>query len=151
MPIFLLFLFIPLIEIAAFIEIGGRIGLGATILLVVTTAIIGTILLRRQGTETMQSLRASLSNGKFPANALFDGFCLVIAGALLITPGFFTDIIGMVLFIPPFRKFLRKILIDKGIIRVYSNVSDSSSNKNYASQNDDVIEGQCHKIDERDL
>lgn len=151
MPIFLVFLFIPLIEIAAFIEIGGRIGLGATIAMVVITALAGTAMLRRQGQETMQGVRRSLSQGKFPAAALFDGFCLVIAGALLITPGFFTDGIGFLLFVPPFRKWLRRMLIDKGIIRVYSNTSDPQRPSSTSPKGDDVIEGSYRKIDERDL
>ena len=101
---------VPLIEIGLFIEIGGWIGLWPTLALVVLTAMIGSWQLRAQGLATLARGREQLDRGQLPARELFDGFCLVIAGALLLTPGFMTDAIGLALFVPGFRDWLRQYL-----------------------------------------
>ncbi len=98
---------VPLIEIGLFIEVGGYIGLWPTLALVVATAIVGSWQLRMQGLATLARGREQLDRGQLPARELFDGFCLVIAGALLLTPGFLTDAVGLALFLPPFRDVLR--------------------------------------------
>ncbi len=107
--LFLLFLCIPLIEIAVFIKIGGLLGLWPTIGIVVLTAMLGAMLFRIQGLATLRQAQASLETNVFPAREVFDGFCLLVAGMLLITPGFATDSLGFLLFFPPFRHFLRRI------------------------------------------
>ncbi len=101
---------VPLIEIGLFIEIGGFIGLWPTLALVVLTAAIGSWQLRTQGLATLARGRQQLDRGQLPARELFDGFCLVIAGAFLLTPGFMTDAIGLALFVPGFRDLLRRSL-----------------------------------------
>ncbi len=101
---------VPLIEIGLFIEIGGWIGLWPTLALVVLTAMVGSWQLRAQGLATLARGRQQLDRGELPARELFDGFCLVIAGALLLTPGFMTDTIGLALFVPAFRDWLRHFL-----------------------------------------
>ena len=85
--IFLALIGVPVIEIAVFIEIGGRIGLWSTVGLIVLTALIGTALLRHQGLSTLARARASLNQGKLPMRELLDGVCLLIAGVLLLTGG----------------------------------------------------------------
>ena len=109
MPLFILGLFIavPIIEIAVFIEIGGRIGLWNTIAVVIVTAMIGTWMLRAQGLKTLENARRNMERQVFPANELFDGVCLLIAGVMLLTPGFVTDAFGFLLFMPPVRAGLR--------------------------------------------
>lgn len=104
------FIGVPLIEIAVFIEIGGQIGLGATLVLIVLTAVLGTWQLRAQGLATLNRARGQLERGVLPAYELFDGLCLLVAGALLLTPGFVTDALGLLLFLPPFRAALRGAL-----------------------------------------
>jgi UPF0716 protein FxsA len=94
---------VPLIEIALFIEVGGRIGLWPTIATVILTALIGTALLRRQGMATLQRAQAEMAAQRMPVRELFDGACLLVAGVLLLTPGFLTDAIGFALLIPPLR------------------------------------------------
>ncbi len=112
LPLFLLALFIgvPLLEIAVFIEVGGRIGLGWTLVVVVATALLGTFLLRRQGFATLRSAQQSMDRGALPMRELFDGLCLLFAGALLLTPGFVTDAVGFALFLPPVRDGLRRLV-----------------------------------------
>lgn len=109
--ILLLLVGTPLVEIWAFIEIGGRIGTGPTIALVVLTAIVGTLLLRIQGLGVIERARADLARGEPPVAAVFDGASLLIAGLLLLTPGFFTDAVGGLLLIPPLRRRLGKALL----------------------------------------
>jgi UPF0716 protein FxsA len=103
----LVFIGVPLIEIAVLIQIGGWIGLWPTLGLIILTAIVGSMELRSQGLATVARLREQLDRGELPAQTLFDGVCLLFAGALLLTPGFVTDILGMALFLPPFRRVLR--------------------------------------------
>ena len=101
--IFLALLGAPLIEIGVFIEVGGRIGLWATLVLIVGTAIAGAVLLRHQGLSTLARARETLARGGLPVQEVADGVCLLIAGALLVTPGFVTDAAGGLLLFPPAR------------------------------------------------
>lgn len=113
MPIFILliaFVSVPLIEIALFIKVGGLIGLWPTLAIVLATAITGTWLLRVQGRAVLMRAQDSLNRQQFPAREVFDGLCLLFAGALLLTPGFFTDALGLLLFFPPFRRLIGKLV-----------------------------------------
>ncbi len=105
MPLLLLvFIGVPLIEVALFVLIGEQIGLWATLATIVLTAIIGTALLRAQGLATLQRVQEELNRGGVPVEAVFDAACLLVAGALLLTPGFLTDFIGFLLFVPTVRR-----------------------------------------------
>jgi len=103
MWLFLLFVAVPLIEIALFIKVGGFLGLWPTLGIVVATAFLGTWLVRAQGAAAMNRLRGSFSQLQDPTQPLADGAMILFAGALLLTPGFFTDAIGFLLLFPPFR------------------------------------------------
>jgi UPF0716 protein FxsA len=103
MWLFLAFLIVPLIEIGLFIEIGGAIGLWPTLAIVVVTAVLGAWLVRAQGIMAMGRLRSSFSRLEDPAEPLAHAAMILIAGALLLTPGFFTDVIGFALLMPPVR------------------------------------------------
>ena len=109
--LFVIFISIPIIEIALFIEVGDRIGLFATIGIVILTAIIGTTLIRHQGLVTIRKAQVSLKENMIPLSEAFDGLCIIIAGALLLTPGFFTDILGLSLFIPSLRSIIKRYII----------------------------------------
>lgn len=119
MPLLLVLAFIgiPLIEIGVFIRVGGLLGLWPTLFIVVATAIAGTSLLRAQGLATLQRFQQSMNSGAFPADELFDGACLLIAGALLLTPGFVTDTLGFGLFIPPIRRALQRLLAQRMTVK----------------------------------
>ena len=106
MPLFLMFLAIPLLEIAAFIVIGGKIGIGPTLAAVVLTALAGSMLLRRQGLAVLARIRADMEARRMPGKALAEGAMIAAAGLLLLTPGFVTDAAGFALFLPPVRTFL---------------------------------------------
>ena len=107
----LAFILTPIIEIAGFITVGGWIGLWPTLLLVLVTAVAGTILVRAQSMSTIAKINQQLSVGEIPGRALFDGLCLFAAALLLLTPGFFTDIIGISLLLPPVRSLLAPRLL----------------------------------------
>lgn len=105
-----LLLVIPVIEIAAFIAIGQQIGIMATLLMILVTAIIGTILLRIQGLGLLARIRGQMEAGKIPGRELGEGAMLLVAGILLLTPGFVTDGIGFSLFLPPVRSAIWSFL-----------------------------------------
>ncbi|MCG6884531.1 MAG: FxsA family protein [Silicimonas sp.] len=103
MRLFLLFLLVPLIEIALFIQVGGLIGLFPTLAIVILTAIAGTVLIRSQGSAVMRQLRENLEDMRDPSEPLAHGAMVLFAGALLLTPGFFTDALGLSLMVPGVR------------------------------------------------
>ncbi len=109
--IFLAFIIVPIAEIAIFIGVGGAIGLWNTLALIVLTAIAGTALLRAQGLSTLRRAQESFARHIFPMAELFDGLCLLVAGAMLLTPGFATDAAGLALFVPWIRAQLRRAML----------------------------------------
>ena len=106
MRLFLLFLIVPLIEIALFIQVGGLIGLFPTLAIVILTAVLGTILVRGQGLAVLRQVRGSFENLNDPTEPLAHGAMILFSGALLLTPGFFTDAVGFALLVPGFRSWL---------------------------------------------
>ena len=136
MPFLLLFVIIPIAEVYAFLAVGDEIGIFQTLLLCVLTAIIGGILVKQQGLATLFNANKNLQGGKLPIQQIFDGFCLIISGALLLTPGFITDIVGFSLLFPPFRRFLREKLANSNKFSVHMGQTSTQS-----PQNDDIIDG----------
>ncbi len=108
MPI--LFLTVPILEIAVFILVGQQIGLGWTLLLILATAIAGTMLLRQQGFGVLNRIRDDVNAGRMPAEAMAHGVLILVAGILLLTPGFVTDALGLLLFLPPFRAWVWRVV-----------------------------------------
>lgn len=106
--LFLLFILVPPIEIGLFIAVGGRIGLWPTLAIVLVTAIVGARLVSMQGRGVLLSLQTEFAGGQFPARTLAHGAMILVAGALLVTPGFLTDVVGFSLLSPQFRETLRK-------------------------------------------
>ena len=107
--IFLLFILVPIIEISIFITIGSAIGIFNTISIILLTALIGIFLVRRQGLGLLFNAQRNLQSGVFPKNEIIGAIFLLISGLLLITPGFFTDIIGFSFFIKPVQNFVSNI------------------------------------------
>ncbi len=108
--LFALFVGVPVAEIGLFIQVGGLIGLWPTLITVVLTALLGTALLRAQGFGVMARAQEAMNRGEVPVDQAIHGVFLLVAGLLLLTPGFLTDAIGFALFVPPIRLALgRKI------------------------------------------
>jgi UPF0716 protein FxsA len=106
--LFLLFIVVPPIEIGLFIAVGGRIGIWPTMGIVLLTAVIGANLVTHQGRGELARLQAEFGAGQFPAKSLAHGAMILVAGALLMTPGFLTDGVGFALLSPRVREVLRK-------------------------------------------
>lgn len=111
------FFIIPLIEIYLLIKVGSLIGALPTVLLVVFTAVLGAWLMRVQGLSTLERVRAMLMRGEVPAVEALEGVALLLGGALLLTPGFFTDTVGFLLLVPYLRRRLILGMLRRGVIK----------------------------------
>lgn len=109
----LLFMAVPLAELALLIQVGEIIGVFPTIALVIATAVIGVSLLKRQGLAALDKARKTLDAGDFPVESVVDGVCLLVAGAFLLTPGLLTDTAGFLLLVPAFRRAIAHWLFGK--------------------------------------
>jgi UPF0716 protein FxsA len=130
-----IFLVVPIIEIYLLIQVGQVIGAGWTIFLVVFTAVIGVWLLRIQGLSTLMRAQQKMQQGQLPAREILEGMGLVVAGALLLTPGFFTDTVGFFLLFPPTRVWL----VSKVASRMV--VASAVTVEGRERQHGDVIDG----------
>jgi UPF0716 protein FxsA len=113
----LLFLLVPVLEIYLLIKVGGLIGALPTVFLVVFTAVLGALLLRAQGFATLARVREALAAGEVPALQMLEGMVLLVSGALLLTPGFFTDTLGFLCLVPAVRqRLIMSVLKRSGIV-----------------------------------
>lgn len=149
--LFLLFLSIPLLEIYLLLKVGSSIGVLATVALVVLTAVVGVWLLRLQGFATLAKAQASLAKGEVPADTMLEGVMLFIAGALLLTPGFFTDAIGFLFLIPISRQWIARSILKNMVVRRSSQFKQSTSDAGatYQSSATEVIEGEFISHDDK--
>ncbi len=131
----ILFLIVPIVEIYLLIQVGQVIGAGWTIFLVVLTAVIGVALLKAQGLSTLQRAQNKLQANELPAQEILEGMGLLVAGALLLTPGFFTDAVGFLLLFPPTRMLLVKAVASRMVMAASIHTHGERQHK------DDVIEG----------
>lgn len=138
-PIFAaLFFIVPLVEIYFLVKVGEQIGPLKTILLVILTAVAGIYLLRQQGLSTLGRFQKNMASGQLPAKEIFEGFFLLIGGALLLTPGFFTDFVGFLCVIPVTRQFMaNRILANSNV-----SMSGAGFSRGRTSQDDHVYEGE---------
>jgi UPF0716 protein FxsA len=140
MWLFFLFLFVPLIEIALFIQVGGMIGLWPTLGIVVATAVAGTMLVRSQGTQALQRLRHSFDELRDPTETLAHGAMILFSGALLLTPGFFTDAVGFALLVPGVRDFILRRIKER--VEVHTVSAGNPHWRPSGPVDGDVIEGE---------
>lgn len=157
-PIFaVLFFVVPLLEIWLLIRVGSVIGAWFTILLVVGTAVLGAFMLRQQGLSTLARFQQNLSAGQLPATEMMEGVALLIGGALLMTPGFFTDALGFICLFPVTRRFLLKGLVQRSQIyaqtRTVHFTQDGFQQHQANSQGGREVEGEVvdRKDDDRTL
>ncbi len=111
--LFLLFAIVPALELYLLIKVGGRIGAFNTIGLVIITAAVGAYMVKLEGLNVMLRFQQHMREGLFPADEIFDGALLLVAGALLVTPGLLTDLVGFLVVIPPTRAIIKKIIEKK--------------------------------------
>lgn len=108
--LFLLFIVLPAVELALLIQVGARIGTLNTLALIALTGVIGASLARYQGLQVIRQVQADMNEGRMPAGALVDGVIILIAGALLVTPGVLTDAFGFLCLVPLFRGLVKREL-----------------------------------------
>lgn len=113
MPALLLLalLVVPLVEIYVLVQVGQQIGALPTIVLLVVVSLVGAALLRREGARTWRAFRDATAAGRVPAREVADGALVLFGGALLLTPGFLSDLIGLLCVLPPSRALLRRALL----------------------------------------
>jgi UPF0716 protein FxsA len=148
MWLFVLFIAVPIIEIALFIQIGGFLGFWLTMLIVILTAIIGTRLVKSQGLNAIKDMQNSFITGGNTANSLVNGALILVAGVLLLTPGFFTDVLGLTFLIPSTRSwwinygtkyFKARILVNAGNYK--------ASQAENTSEQQDIIDADYTDLD----
>ncbi len=152
MYLLLAFLAVPLIEIALFIQIGGAIGLWPTLAIVIGTAVLGSTMMRAQGRVALNRLQASLSQLQDPTRPIADGAMILLAGALLLTPGFFTDALGLALLIPGVRAAVFRFLAARVQVNRFhmgpgvGPRGDPRRPGFDGSDRDDIIEGEFEEV-----
>jgi UPF0716 protein FxsA len=159
--ILLLFIVVPLAEIAILIKVGQHIGWLWTILIVVFTAFIGTWLLRQQGFGVMSRAMEALASGRMPVEPVIEGMCLLLAGAFLLTPGLLTDAVGFLLLVPVIRmavaKWTLKKMLQSGSVHVsvFGEQSANDPEAESGAQNEahrygegPIIDGEFERVDE---
>jgi UPF0716 family protein affecting phage T7 exclusion len=120
---FLLFIVLPFVELSILLQIGGEIGALNTIALIVGTGIVGGYLAKREGLSVWRRFQAKLSQGGMPGDELIDGLIILVAGALLVTPGVITDIVGLLGLLPPSRKLLKSQIRKRFFIDTASGIA----------------------------
>jgi len=119
-----LFILVPLAELYVIFQVGDAIGIVWTIALLAADSLIGSLLLRTQGRAVWKRFNETLGTGRMPHREVIDGVLVIFGGAFLITPGFITDILGVILLLPPTRAIVRRIVVRRLGRRVVVGVTD---------------------------
>lgn len=145
-----LLIIMPVLEISVFIMIGGQIGVLNTVLIILFTAILGSFLLRRQGLGLLAKIQHKMAEGQVPGHDLTHGVMILVAGILLLTPGFVTDAIGFSLFVPQIREIIAAFLKSRINIQTMggmagggmagSGMGGSHRHQNHRPQEDGVVD-----------
>ena len=140
---------IPVIEISVFIQVGGEIGAFNTIFLTILTAITGVALLRKQGLTVLMKAQDSLNKGETPLNEIFSGILLALAGLFLLIPGFVTDGLGFLLFLPPLRNAIAHWLSRNVKTNKMGGFHTRNTGKGhgFGPQKSTIIDGEFHEVD----
>ena len=121
---FILFTLVPMIELAILIEIGSRVGTFHTIMLIISTGVVGALLAQSQGLAVIRKIQEEISFGRAPADELFDGLFVLVGGVLLITPGILTDLIGFAFLLPITRNLIKQLFI----LKIQNNIARGETN-----------------------
>ena len=162
MPILLVLLFIvvPIAELYVLWQIGGAIGILPTIALLIADSILGAALMRSQGRAAWLRLQTALGEGRVPGREVIDGALVIFGGALLLTPGFLTDVLGLALLLPPARAVIRKLLLRRFAGRLVASATSGARTRRFAfgtgpgrpragAMDDDVVDSSATDVDPR--
>jgi UPF0716 protein FxsA len=141
-----LFIIVPIAELALLIQVGSWIGFWPTLALLVLDAVLGSMLMRSQGRAAWRRFNAAIAEGRAPAREALDGVLVIFGGALLLTPGFATDVFGLLLLLPPTRAVIRRVLVRAMANRFVITVATPPGAQR--PMRDDVVEGTAHEIDD---
>jgi UPF0716 protein FxsA len=147
MPLLLVILFIvvPIAELALLIQVGQAIGVWWTVGLLIADALLGSWLLRSQGRLAWQRFNTALAEARVPHREVIDGVLVIFGGVLLLTPGFITDIFGLLFLFPPTRVLLRRLLVRRGALKLVGSMPGTASPPNGRRPTD--IEGTAVDLD----
>jgi UPF0716 protein FxsA len=149
MPLLLVILFIvvPIAELALLIQVGQAIGVWWTIALLIADAMLGSWLLRSQGRLAWQRFNAALGEGRVPHREVVDGVLVIFGGVLLLTPGFLTDVFGLLFLFPPTRVLLRGLLVRRGALRLMGAMPMTATPPNGRFRHPDDVESSAVDVD----
>lgn len=143
--LFIIFIIIPVVEITVLIEVGEQLGAFPTVALVILTAAVGASLVRSQGLQTLMSAQKKMQQGQQPGQEVIEGVMLAIAGIMLVTPGFVTDFLGLVLLLPISRQFFASKLLERIIIKNMAQQGqpfNGGFSQQGQEQDSDIIDGE---------
>ncbi len=145
----LLFVLVPIAELAIIIQVGQAIGVWWTIALLVADSVLGSLLMRSQGRATWRRFNTALQTGRVPANEVLDGGLVIFGGALLLTPGFATDLLGLTLLLPPTRAIVRRVLVKRFALRMVASATRRPMGRRGPGGADDAfdVDGTAHEVD----
>lgn len=151
MPLILfgLFFVVPLVEIYFLIKVGGIIGAWPTVAAVVATAVLGAWLVRLQGLGLWREVNRTLARGELPAEAMLEGMVVLVAGALLLTPGFVTDALGFACLVPPLRRAAIRLVLRRSLLRVMGAPPASGPAPGPPGRRGRTLEGSARRVDDR--
>jgi UPF0716 protein FxsA len=122
LPLVILFIAVPIVELYVLLQVGSAIGVLPTIALLIADSVLGSMLMRSQGRAAWRRFNAALAEGRVPGREVVDGALIIFGGALLLTPGFFTDVFGLLFLLPPTRAVVRRLLLRHFAGRVVTGV-----------------------------
>ena len=159
----LLFIVVPILELYVLVQIGSAIGILPTIALLILDSVLGAALMRSQGRAAWMRFNRALAAGRVPAREVIDGVLVIFGGALLLTPGFLSDIGGLILLLPPTRAIVRRVLVARFGARLVASAASGASSRmgrmftfeagaqpgRAASVDDDVVDGTAREVPPR--
>jgi UPF0716 protein FxsA len=149
MRFFAIFAIIALAEMATFFWVESRIGLGWALLLALTTALLGSVLVKRAGVSVFGRFTGKLNNAQMPGRELVDGAAVLVAGAFLISPGFITDTLGFLLLFPPVRDLIYRVVSKRlsGRVAVFTGGGQRGSTRRPPTGPEDIIDVEGYEVD----
>ena len=142
-----LFIVVPIAELAVIIQIGQEIGLLWTVALLIADSVLGSLLMRSQGRAVWRRFSEALQAGRPPAREVVDGALVLFGGALLLTPGFLTDIVGVALLLPPTRAVFRRLLLRRLAKRMVVSMTGGGTMRTPRARMDHDVEGSAVEVD----
>lgn len=145
--LFLIFIVLPIAEIYLIIQVGETVGVWWTLAILIADSILGALLLRGQGRAAWRRFNETLAAGRPPAREVLDGGLVIFGGAFLITPGFISDIIGLLLLFPPTRALFRRIIVRRYARRLVVSVAGRAVPSDPGARRDYDVEGTAQEVD----